>query len=111
MKGLISDECYQRYNTPEKGNPCNLEVFCIYSNCPDCDHANKTDVAGMWIGWLNSFPIVEVECGNPQCQQQYIFQVDGVRFELQYYKKPERKVEPRENGHGEADPPIPLPDK
>ena len=111
MKRLTKDEWNQRYNNPEEGNPCNLEVLCIYSNCPDCGHDNKTDVAGMWIGWLNSSPTVEVDCDNPQCQQQYIFQVDGVRFELQYYKKTERKLEPSENGHGDPDPPIPLPDR
>ena len=74
------------------GRDCNVKVSAIESECPDCGHINRTDAEIMFAGWINSMPVIHSVCHH--CSKGYVFKVDGIRLELQYYTESIHKLDP-----------------
>ena len=89
------------------GEDCNVQVSAVESECIHCGHINRTDVKKMYAGWLNSMPVIHSICHH--CSKGYVFKVDGIRLELQYYTESFHKLDP-DHRDAEYEQKIPNPD-
>ena len=80
------------------GKDCNVQITAIESECPHCGHINRTDAEIMYAGWINSMPVIHSVCHH--CSKGYVFKVDGIRLELQYFTESFHKLDP---DHRDAD--------